>query len=69
MQKAPLSKTGATVRCSQLHSRGANAVVYGDAGHGVSPQMAQGCNSALESAAAFAKASSRAQSLWCSAVS
>ena len=50
-QTSPLTKYGATVRCSKLH--GPSTVLLGDAAHGVTPQMGQGCNSALESAAIF----------------
>ena len=46
---------GTTVQCSRL--TGPAVVLIGDAGHGVTPSLGQGCNAALESVGIFDKVS------------
>ncbi len=48
LQEARASPNGASIRCSKLH--GPSTVILGDAAHGVTPALGQGCNAALESA-------------------
>ena len=55
-QDARAAPNGASILCSKLH--GPNTVILGDAGHGVTPALGQGCNSALESAVILSEASS-----------
>ena len=48
-----LHSWGSTVRCSQLV--GPSVLLIGDAGHAVTPNLGQGCNSALEDVGVFHK--------------
>ena len=48
LQAARAAPNGASIWCSKLH--GPNTVILGDAAHGVTPALGQGCNAALESA-------------------
>lgn len=52
-QEAKAAPNGASVRCSKLH--GPRTVILGDAAHGVTPALGQGCNAALESATVLAR--------------
>jgi len=51
--EAKSTPNGASVKCSKLH--GPSTVILGDAAHGVTPALGQGCNAALESAEVLAK--------------
>ena len=48
-----LHSWGSTVRCSRLV--GPSVVLLGDAGHAVTPNLGQGCNSSLEDVGIFHK--------------
>lgn len=56
LQDARAVPNGASILCSKLH--GPNTVILGDAAHGVTPALGQGCNSALESAVILSEVSS-----------
>ena len=53
LQDAPLSRSGASLKCSKLH--GPSTVLLGDAGHSVTPALGQGCAAALEDCVVFAQ--------------
>lgn len=53
---APLYGWGATVECSKLSARQEGVALIGDAGHGVTPNLGQGCNAALETCSVLNRA-------------
>eukprot|EP00873_Tetraselmis_striata_P034258 jgi/Tetstr1/454522/TSEL_041420.t1 len=59
--EAPVSGGGTMVKCSKLYSD--RVVLVGDAGHSMFPALGQGCNSAIESAAALVESIRRADSV------